>query len=727
MTPSNASSVDMCSERPRNPAEVLGKYKLPDNSLYTIGLYDTGVTVLSQQTRALNLVWALVEGNVLRCRTDASGNGAGAKRIAIIGAGFAGLSLAAGLLAKETDVQMTIFERRDTLLPLQHGSDSRWLHPHIYDWPRDNSQAAAAMLPLLNWTAGRASDVVVQVLTEWRKLVESIHSDHRPTLFCNTRHLQISEDNKRLRIEWVGDRREPCDGTGLDTDAGDTLGGATCGSSDYFDEVFLTLGFGLEKDNQLSYWRNDFIAQPSLDEPRQVYIISGQGDGAMIDLLRASISQFRQDRILHEIFGDDPDLLKETKALAEQFAPGSSLNTYEELKRVFDTRGTAAVNRLRRRLRRDTSVVLRLKARTLSELFGTEFSRISFQNRVLVYLLYRCGGFMPSFEPEKRIAAEHGVPKTRIIRRHGTQRDEQLKGLLSESLYRAIEEYGKGTRASGPRTQTDDVLWTGGYFGFPGLEGGAPNLPDERKASWRKEYLPGATQVIASAFCSSIAGFLSSFHNPEKRLRVTLHRAMSFGGSERLQQCCEYQGLNIKRAESTGRTFDVQDLTIGLCYRTRVALGTKEGIEQNRLQQAMEFLKLRKNSSKMADEVRCVIAVPFLESEDSFTDPAPVCGVLYIDSTDEDFRLDSTQLRALGNMCASFLQSCEAWMDGDPDRIVNIVSDRVSRESKERAPIDQEIADVFETLDAINPPTAAEPFQFNFDYSDFRATGGRQR
>jgi NAD(P)-binding Rossmann-like domain len=114
--------------------------------------------------------------------------------IGIIGGGFSGLSAAAGLLKKRVDAKITIFEELDTLLPLQQGCDSRWLHPHIYDWPGDGSEVTAAYLPVLNWTAARASDVVVQVLGEWKRVVK----EHRetslpsPDLFCNSRHLQIS-------------------------------------------------------------------------------------------------------------------------------------------------------------------------------------------------------------------------------------------------------------------------------------------------------------------------------------------------------------------------------------------------------------------------------------------------------------------------------------------------------------------------------------------------------
>jgi FlaA1/EpsC-like NDP-sugar epimerase len=107
-------------------SKVLAGYKLAtDTPLYLVGAFNENVTVLSQQIRALNLAWAMVEESTVPTRTDAR------LKLAIIGAGFTGLTLAAALPRKRTALDITIFEERDTLLPLQQGSDSRWLHPQI--------------------------------------------------------------------------------------------------------------------------------------------------------------------------------------------------------------------------------------------------------------------------------------------------------------------------------------------------------------------------------------------------------------------------------------------------------------------------------------------------------------------------------------------------------------------------------------------------------------------
>ena len=182
---------------------------MPDRPLYLVGIFERGVTVYSQQIRALNLIWALVQKGSLPCKLHPRARDKGERAsIAIIGGGFAGLTAAAALIKKGVYANITIFERRDTLLPLQHGSDTRWLHPRIYNWPAEDSESAVADLPILNWTAARASDVAAQILLEWRDLAEMMKK--HLFVFCNVRHLQIHErqvGDPGLTIEWVGDRR----------------------------------------------------------------------------------------------------------------------------------------------------------------------------------------------------------------------------------------------------------------------------------------------------------------------------------------------------------------------------------------------------------------------------------------------------------------------------------------------------------------------------------------
>jgi NADPH-dependent 2,4-dienoyl-CoA reductase/sulfur reductase-like enzyme len=105
-----------------------GNFAVRGYPLYLVGIFERGVTVYSQQIRALNLVCTLVEHGNLSCmaRTgNASVRPSKRTTIAIIGGGFAGLTAAAALVKKGVVADITIFEQRDTLLPLQQGSDTR--------------------------------------------------------------------------------------------------------------------------------------------------------------------------------------------------------------------------------------------------------------------------------------------------------------------------------------------------------------------------------------------------------------------------------------------------------------------------------------------------------------------------------------------------------------------------------------------------------------------------
>jgi hypothetical protein len=705
-------------------ATLLAMYRVPGKPLYVVGMFDTGVTVLSQQIRALNLSWALIELELIRSLPSG-----GAMKVAIVGGGFAGLSAAAGLIRKRANASITIFEERDTLLPLQQGSDSRWLHPRIYDWPGEGSDASVAMLPVLNWTAARASDVVVQILTEWKSVV----TEHTPTpiLYCNARHLQIqegSENKNRLRIEWVGERRDAKNGTMLRDEHVTAIG-----ASENFDVVILAVGFGLELDDALSYWRNETLGQPSLDQPRCTYLVSGQGDGAMIDLLRLRVSQYRQDRILDELFRGKDGLLEAIKDLHKTYSNNiHKTGLFDALEGVAaDTRYTNEFNQVReeltRRLRRDTEVILHLQVRQLSELFDPVKTRISFQNKVLVYFLYKCGGFFPSSLEEKLLLQQHSILPARVIRRHGTRRDEQLKRVLSDTLYKAIEKR-RGRAEPDPFSQPDRPLWSGGYFGFPGPTKDAAGPDDPIREHWRKEYLPGPTALLATAFCASLTGALR-YANPDPgRLRVTLHRAVVLGKEELLQQTCDYLGTNDARGSTSAaaRTFPARNGAIGLAYRCRRIVRPLPNVTPEQLKAAMVSLKLNTASRTMSGDVGFLLAIPILEPEETlrFTAPSPVAGIIYIDSQAGRFFIGDDELQSIVSMTQQFVDGLEKTSVITFDRTRNVPLQGLGTKVPPAEGLPDNLKHILELVSGVAPPRASRPFQFNFDYSDFVPVGG---
>lgn len=681
--------------------------------IYAIGPFDERVTVLTQQRRALNLAWSLIETNRLQ-----TSPGKKRCRIAVLGGGFAGLTFAAALMSKKCDCTVTLFEERDTLLPLQQGSDTRWLHPHIYDWPAEGSEAVAAMLPVLNWTAARASDVVVQVLSGWSDVVKGPDKPSL-TLWCNTRHLQLREARgRRSRLEWVGEQRAAATGGALDV-----LRDAQ-GKSQEFDIVVLAVGFGLESSGS-SYWRNEILGQPGLEHRRTPYMVSGQGDGALIDLLRLKISQFRQDRILAELFNGREALVGELRKLRQRFDDDKTTPLYDAFHALAGRRRgdpvreqfDAALAALTRRLRRDTEVVLQLKpeVRGIADLLGNGRLKASFQNALLVFMLYRCGGFAPASGSPLEIAERFKVAKTHIIRRHGTQRADQLKRILPDRIYQEIVDAREADETA--FLQTAEIQWLGGYFGARGRQDEIANLPDTEKIA-RKEYMPGPTGLFAASVAGAVAGHLLATRPDTKHLRVTVHRVITIHGEDVLQQACNYVGKGPVDSQPTlGRVFPAANGTIGLAYRTRQIVRSQLGVTGTDLDKAMRNVDLNTASREMAKDVRFVAALPVLQPETNFFAPSPVCAVVYLDSRDEGFDLDEATFAQLTDLVSRALEAARAACENTLDRLENTPLRALATAADASEPLPADVADEMEFV-AISPSRLSHPFTLNIDHSD---------
>lgn len=714
-------------------AETLLSFATPKAGLYVVGTYDVGVTIYSQQIRALNLAWALVECGLVKTRHPSRVDSfEGAKNVAIIGGGFAGLTIAASLIKKGVIGDITLFERRDTLLPLQQGSDSRWVHPKIYDWPAKGSEMASAALPVLNWNAGRASDVAVQILREWKKIVKSIipsclaeNPDIEPatrlSVFCNTNHLQVHNSGiseKSLRIEWVGDNR-PFDND-EDVQLMETI---SQGTSKCFDIVILAVGFGLERDQALSYWRNETLSQPYLGQGRITYIVSGQGDGAMIDLLRIRIAEFRQDRILSELFDGESTAIFELRNLQDRVTnrhiSGPPESAFELLEGIYERVLAKISKKLGRRLRRDTQVVLHTKVKRISDLFDGRNAKISFQNKILVYLLYKCGGFIPSSTPLEQLEFEYSVPVDRIVRRHGTLRDELLEELLDVNFFDELQQARRTNNRN--LIQEAQSRWPAGFFDYYGSVAEAAATPNHLKRSWRREYLPASTELISSAFCAAVAGYLTA--RPEKfcELRVTLHRVVAIGDEEFMQQACQYVGNSSaeRMLNTAGRTFPPTHATIGLAYKKKKIVASELEVDSTRLQETLVGLKLGEASRNMSNNVQSLLAIPLLcpngRDSDELYPHSRVFAMLYVDSYTQGCFTPDT-ISVLNHMCLNFVSEVERISLDKIERISNYISQQVSGHVDDVAEVKHLGLVVHEDIE---PPKANSPLALNFDHADF--------
>jgi hypothetical protein len=243
--------------------------------LYVLGCYDDRITFFSQQIRAINLVWALSDQHYL---SDAS-------RVAVIGGGAAGITAAACVALSQEKIDVELFEARSELLQLQSVSSKRSLDPHIYGWPEKGSINSNAGLPLLDWAANSAQEVRSSILQEFSYIKGAVGS--RLNVRTNRKVVAVSEVSKGYQIISEGSDavQEPAQ----------------------YDVVILAFGFGTEPGSVggtqvASYWSDSGIPEQDLSgDPNPTFIISGSGDGALIDLVAAATKSFDHADMIRQI------------------------------------------------------------------------------------------------------------------------------------------------------------------------------------------------------------------------------------------------------------------------------------------------------------------------------------------------------------------------------------------------------------------------------------------
>jgi len=326
--------------------------------LYVLGSYEDRVTIYSQQIRAFNLVFALQE----------SGQLSGVTKVAVIGAGIAGLTAAVAALSLGAKVH--IYERHSEILHNLRGCHTRYLHPTVYDWPHEVSLEVKTDLPFFNWEANTADRVATELLTEWAAWVD---------------------DKDRIKLHLSADVtfHQCVDGKRRITNSAAVIDDAD------FDVVILATGFGVETTVQpqplRSYWRDDSLHQPEIEirKGRTRYLVSGNGDGGLIDLLRLRIRDFRHETLLAELC-KEIDVAKLSKPLleAEKFIQNEGvlksdagaliLSNYKKLDIP-----EKLLSGVEARLRGDTHVTFNYPHHPFTH-------RSSILNRLLVFVLFNC-------------------------------------------------------------------------------------------------------------------------------------------------------------------------------------------------------------------------------------------------------------------------------------------------------------------------------------------------
>jgi hypothetical protein len=372
-----------------SPAVILKQTEVATGSgQFILGCFDQRVTLYSQQVRALNLIFSLLEEQRIVPGDE----------ILVIGAGVAGLTAAAA--AALSGCKVTLLEKEQDVLPILRGNHTRWLHPNIYDWPRTGSHSPDARLPVLNWQAGLADAVCAQLLAEWNAVVAKRHIK----TFLSTKDINLAA-----------------------TDCSWRSGGFQCGS---FKTVILAVGFGIEAPMEQvpvrSYWANDDLHQMPYGRTCISYLVSGCGDGGLIDVLRLRLRDFRHDKVLDEILThttkEIEDRLQEIDKNARAKAnPAKELTAgYRALE--LPTELIAAV---KGRLRTDTAVTLNGR-----DIYPFGLGSCIF-NRFLVHVLFQCdptlgykAGLARTVSADGgsfKVSFDGGVPEVydQVVCRHG--------------------------------------------------------------------------------------------------------------------------------------------------------------------------------------------------------------------------------------------------------------------------------------------------------------------
>jgi hypothetical protein len=290
--------------------------------LYVLGCYDDRITFLSQQVRALNLVWALNEQQYL----------SHASRIAVIGGGAAGVTAAAAIALVTEQVNVDLFESRAELLDLQSISTRRSLDPHIYSWPEKGSTLSNADLPILDWRAGPVQDVRNSVLRDFLNISSAIGQ-----------RLKVKTGHKVTALSRVSDAFQAT-----------IIGSTGVPETAQYDVVLLAFGFGTEPSSVNgvpveSYWSDAGIPEKDLSGasvPR--FIVSGSGDGSLIDLVAAATKTFDHAGMIHLIsrFPGIERVAQELISIDVEARKKETASATYDLKREYELRVLPKLNEI---------------------------------------------------------------------------------------------------------------------------------------------------------------------------------------------------------------------------------------------------------------------------------------------------------------------------------------------------------------------------------------------
>ena len=213
----------------------------------------------------------------------------------------------------------------------------------------------------------------------------------------------------------------------------------------------------------------------------------------------------------------------------------------------------------------------------------------------------------------------------------------------------------------------------------------------------------GADCLLATTLCGAVVGALVRIQSKSK-FRVTLHLVLKIHNEELLQQACEYVGRGLDSSRSgAARTFPTAHATIGLAYGCRKIVRSLRGVDPTLFQSTMTHLRLNLAASKMAPEVRFVLAIPILQPQSSFFPPSPVAAIVYIDSRSSDFWLSNTEISDLCILIGTLWMILRSGRIGHLTGCATPLTD-IDTNPNPPADLPVKVADALELLTSVRPP-----------------------
>jgi len=551
---------------------------------YLIGVYQDGITVYKQQIRALNIFYLLLKtGRINLNDKDFT--------IGIVGGGVAGLTFAAAAL--KAGIKVRIFERQKVFLHMQSGCDIRTIHPNIYEWPERKSLFPYAELPIMTWRHDTASNVVKRLLSEFesvKKSMEAKRKNRKRDWFEEYRGCVIDdivEEDGALGEKIVIKTSKP------------VVVNESCNL------VIFAVGYGIEKGikgEALSYWRNDPYGQPILTDKEghtkhQEFIVSGVGDGGLVDLFRLSIRGFSFPSFLQFLMSQKTRYKKLVSVLLKIKKDGRTQLQkpkflHQELSKINkDLYEYIYDDYILPNLSENITIILNSTEKYFDQ--ALKFESISMLNAFLAFILEKFsvfkykGGVISHNRKTNKYYFDgllHSTQNTCVaIIRHGTHRDSIFKGVrLSAQDLKNLKIIKKKQKES---VQYGQIAkrWTfndlNKYF-----------TSDLQKYAEKKfEFYTSETVAICSSFISIVASVINSLQkNKDKNdFRASLHRVVNVGDSFYFQQITPYFGTTNKGG-AVGQIHPLSRGNVGLSIIT----GKPILIQNENHEETKEILKL---------------------------------------------------------------------------------------------------------------------------------------